>query len=63
MENKEIRLEARGKDIPLWRIALKLNISEPTLTRWLRVPLSDERRERIMAAIRDLSEKGGDMDD
>ncbi len=63
MENKETRLAARGSGVPLWKIALRLKISEPTLTRWLRVPLSDERRERVMAAIRELSEKGGDMDD
>ncbi len=61
--NKDVRTAARIADLRQWQIAAKLGIAEETLVRWLRVPLSDERRERIMAAIRELSKKGGDMDD
>lgn len=49
--NQGIRLVARGAGVPLWRVAQKMGISEPTLSRWLRVPLSPERESRIMDAL------------
>ena len=56
--NDWLRLKARGSGVPLWRIAQELGISEPTLTRWLRVPLQEGRRKLIMEAINKLSEGG-----
>lgn len=56
--NSSIRLKARGAGVPLWRIAQEIGISEPTLTRWLRVPLQEERRKLIMEAIDKLSDGG-----
>lgn len=55
--NENIRLRARGAGVPLWAVAQELRISEATLTRWLRVPLSVERERDITAAIERL--KGG----
>ena len=49
--NRGIRLMARGAGIPLWAVAQKMGISEPTLSRWLRVPLSPEQESRIMDAL------------
>lgn len=55
--NQDIRRMARGKAVPLWRIALEIGISEPTLTRWLRVELDPERRCRIIEVIEKLAEQ------
>lgn len=52
--NLEIRLEARGSGVPLWRVAKELSISEPTLTRLLREPLPPEKEARIKEIIATL---------
>ena len=54
--NGYIRKAARAAGVPLWKIAAAIGISEPTLTRWLRFPLQEEKEQRIMAAIRELSQ-------
>ena len=55
MENEKVRRAARIADVPLWRVAQQAGISEPTLTRWLRVPLSEEREQRLLEAISALN--------
>lgn len=54
-ENNHIRRAARAADIPLWAVAAELGISEPTLIRWLRLPLAPEREQQVMAAIERLA--------
>ena len=54
MENIQIRMAAREAHIALWKIAQMVGISEPTLTRWLRVELSQEKKVRILQAIEQL---------
>ena len=39
--NQVIRREARACNVPLWRIAVRLGISEPTMTRRLRTELPE----------------------
>lgn len=56
-ENAEIRTLAREAGVQLWRIAAELGVSEPTITRWLRLPLSAERRKAIIDAIGRLSKE------
>lgn len=58
-ENEAVRRAARIAGVPLWKIAAKIGVSEPTLTRWLRVPLSQEREARVMAAIAALEQEAG----
>lgn len=41
-ENNRICRAARTADVPLWAVATELGISEPTLIRWLRIPLALE---------------------
>ena len=53
-ENEHIRKAARIAEVPLYKVAEAVGISEPTLQRWLRVPLSAEREQRIMEAIKGL---------
>lgn len=58
-ENGGIRRAARAADIPYWRIARAIGISEPTLIRWLRVPLPEDKEQRIMEAITELAKEAG----
>ena len=53
--NEEVRRAARVADVPLWQIAAKIGVSQPTMTRWLRFPLSTDKEERIMQAIQELA--------
>lgn len=57
LENNKIRVAARVAGVPFWKIAQKIGISEPTLTRWLRMPLSAEREGIILAAIKELEKE------
>lgn len=50
-ENEHIRKAARVAGVPLWRVAAAVGVSEPTLIRWLRFPLPEEKEARIMEAI------------
>lgn len=50
-ENERVRKSARAAGIPLWKIAIAIGVSEPTITRWLRVPLSADKERRILEAI------------
>lgn len=56
-ENEKVRSSARIARVPLWRIAAAIGISEPTLTRWLRFPLPEEKEKRIMTAIAELAKE------
>lgn len=55
--NKEIRIKAQLEGVYLYQIAQKLGISYPTLINWLRVPLSEEKENKIMTAISELSKE------
>lgn len=58
-ENQDVRRAARASGVPLWRVAAAIGVSEPTLTRWLRVPLPEDKERRIMAAIAVLEQEAG----
>ncbi len=58
MANEQIRKAARTAGIPLWRIAVAMGISEPTLTRWLRVPLTTDKKRKILVLISKLEQEG-----
>ena len=51
MANEMIREKAKRSGVPLWKIARELGISEPTITRKLRVDLSDNDKQRVIAII------------
>lgn len=55
--NQVIRREARACNVPLWRIAVRLGISEPTMTRRLRRELPEEERQKILDVIHQLAEE------
>ena len=56
MENSKVRRAARIANVPLWKIAARIGVSEPTISRWLRFPLPIHKEARIMQAIHELSE-------
>ena len=49
--NVKVRELAKQVGVKHWQIAEHLGISEPTIVRWLRTPLSPEREKMIMDAI------------
>ena len=56
--NQTIREAAKRKGVKHWQIANYLGISEPTIMRWLRFPLSPEREKAIMEAIEVIAKEG-----
>jgi hypothetical protein len=53
--NAKIRREARAAGVPLWKIAQRLGISEPTMTRRMRVEMDPAAQEEILQIISVLS--------
>lgn len=56
-ENEHIRKAARVASVPLWRVAAAIGVSEPTLIRWMRFPLTKEKEALIMETISALKEE------
>lgn len=55
--NVDIRRDARANGVPFWKISRALSISEPTMTRRLRVEMEPDDKERIRAIIRELAKE------
>lgn len=56
-ENQTVRKAAKSAGIPLWKVAAFIGVSEPTIIRWLRFQLPEDKERRIMAAIAELSQE------
>lgn len=56
--NQAVREVAKSKGVKHWQIAEHLGISEPTIMRWLRTPLSVEKEKNIMKAIEEIAKEG-----
>ena len=54
LANTEIRKAAKAANIPLWKIALELGISEATMTRKMRCELSEEEKKKVLTIINEL---------
>ena len=52
--NEQIRKELKSRRIYLYELAAAAGIAEPTLVRWLRTPLTDERYSRLSAGLAKL---------
>lgn len=59
MENREIRLMARGRGVQMWRVAKAMGVSEPTLYRWMREELPEDKKVQIMQIIAELEQEAG----
>ena len=55
--NNEIRTKARENGVYLYEIAEKLNVAEPTVNRWLRKELSEDLKQKALAAIEQIREE------
>lgn len=55
--NEEIRKAASTANIPLWRVAVEMGISEPTMTRKLRRELTSEEKQHVLSIIDQLKEE------
>ena len=55
--NQTVREMAKKAGIKHWQIAERLEISEPTIVRWLRVPLSPEREKMVIEAIQAIAKE------
>ena len=49
--NLDVRSYAKEKGVYLYEVAEVLGISEPTIMRWLRTELTDERKAAMIEAI------------
>ena len=58
LENIELRLYARKHQVPLWRVAKELGISEPTLYIRLRGEMGAEETARFTRAVDTLAKDG-----
>lgn len=54
--NKEIRNLLKEKHVPFWRLAEALDVSEGTVIRWMRTPLTPDRELRIRTILNSYSE-------
>lgn len=52
---KKIRRTARASGVPFWKLAECLGVTELTVIRWLRFPLSEEKEAKIRGAIREIA--------
>ena len=55
--NNDIRTKARENMVYLYEIAEKMNVSEPTFNRWLRRELSENLKQKAIAAIEKIREE------
>ena len=55
MQNEDVRRAAAGAGVKLWQIAEALGMADSSLSRKLRHELSDDDKEQVFKAIRELS--------
>lgn len=55
--NNDIRTKSRENGVYLYEIAEKMNVSEPTFNRWLRKELSEDLKQKALAAIEQIREE------
>lgn len=60
--NERVRRIAKESNVFLWEVGAQLGVTEMTVVRWLRTPLSSEKEQAILSAIQVISKrKGGDF--
>ncbi|MDG2542682.1 hypothetical protein ACI7UJ_13690 [Lactiplantibacillus plantarum] len=57
MMNEKIRKRIYFSQLKYWEVAEKVGISNSRLSVWLRTPLNEERKARVMKAIDELNEQ------
>ena len=54
MANEIIRTSAKSHGVSLWEIALHLGVSEATITRKLRIELTERERAKFIETINEI---------
>jgi len=57
MDGAELKNLIQKKRLHQWEIAKELQMSEFTLSRWLRGEVNEEKEQKILEAITNLSKK------
>ncbi|WP_172189211.1 hypothetical protein [Lentilactobacillus kribbianus] len=57
MSNNTIRTKIKQARLRNWEVAEKVGISDSRFSVWLRTPLNDERKERVLKAIDELTKE------
>lgn len=57
MNNQQIRQLIKRKHLFLWQVAEEIGICEMTLIRWLRTDLADDKKNKILNAVKSLVQK------
>ena len=55
--NEKIKSEIKRRHLYQYQVAAEVGVSEFTLLRWLRMPLTKEREDKLLSAINALSER------
>jgi len=55
--NSDLRKTIAFYRLRYWEVAEKVGISDGRLSVWLRTPLSDERKSRVIKAIEELTKQ------
>lgn len=55
--NPEIRQAKENINVPYWKIAERLGVSENTLLRWMRQELSAAKKETILSEIEKMEDE------
>lgn len=55
VKNDDLKALAKSNGVFLYEVADRLNVSEPTLIRWLRHQLTPTKREQIVDAITNVA--------
>lgn len=55
--NQKVRDAAKAAGVKQWEIAVHLGISEPTIVRWMRMPMPADREKAILQAIAELAKE------
>lgn len=56
--NKDLRELIYTERLKNWQVADKIGISDSRFSVWLRTPLNEERRLKVITAINDLKKVG-----
>lgn len=57
MENMDIRFKAKAAGVPLWKIAAKMGVSEPTIHRRLRKEMNEEEKHYYFNVIHEIEQE------
>ena len=57
MRNKDVKDYIKSKNVPFWRCAERLGISDSSFSRMLRYKITDEKKEKIKRIADELAEQ------